>query len=254
VQGQLDPSSPAVLAVGCFDSTGRTGLIRDYLAARALGSAAILVPTTIAVEGGDGVQLDVRAVTSLLDDVEAALPLVGAVKIGLLGSPEFIAPLTRVLARFRGFVVYDPVLFDPGGDPLPEGNLDALQPLISHATLISPDVRDAAALTGLTVVDHESARLAATHLRLRGAPAVLIKGAVMASESVDVLAQEEGEALFSTPHRATHLARGTGSAMATAIAVGMTRRLSIRGAVREAHQWLHARLDAAAESGSADWL
>jgi hydroxymethylpyrimidine/phosphomethylpyrimidine kinase len=254
VQGQTETSPPAVLAVGCFDSTGRTGLIRDYLTARALGSSAILVPTAIAIEGGDGVRLNVRDVAHLIDDVEAAMPLVGAIKIGLLGSPDFIVPLTRVLARFRGFVVYDPVLFDPGGNTLPEGDLDALSPLISHATLISPDVKDAARLTGMAVNDQEGARLAATHLRLRGAPAVLIKGVTMPSEAVDVLAQEEGEAHFSTPRRASPPVRGTGSAMATAIAVGMTRRLSIRGAVREAHQWLHARLGAAAESGSADWL
>jgi hydroxymethylpyrimidine/phosphomethylpyrimidine kinase len=74
------------------------------------------------------------------------------------------------------------------------------------------------------------------------------------TESVDVLAQEEGEAHFSSPHRNHPLPRGTGSAMATAIALGLTRRLSIRGAVREAHRWLHARLTTAAESGSADWL
>jgi hydroxymethylpyrimidine/phosphomethylpyrimidine kinase len=254
VQGQTETSPPAVLAVGCFDSTGRTGLIRDYLTARALGSSALMVPTVIAVEGGDGVRLNVRSVSDLLDDVEAALPLVTAIKIGLLGSPEFIAPLTRVLTRFRGFVVYDPVLFDPDGNALADGDLEALQPLISHATLISPDARDAARLTGLPVGDHESARLAATLLRLRGAPAVLIKGATMPNESVDVLAQEEGESLFSTPQREAPLVRGTGSAMATAIAVGMTRRLSIRGAVREAHQWLHTRLTAAADAGSADWL
>ena len=88
----------------------------------------------------------------------------------------------------------------------------------------------------------------------RGAPAVLIKGVDLPSESVDVLAQEEGEAQFSTPRREAPMVRGTGSAMATAIAAGMTHRLSIRGAVREAHQWLHGLLAAAAESGSADWL
>jgi hydroxymethylpyrimidine/phosphomethylpyrimidine kinase len=245
------------LAVGCFDSSGRTGLVRDYLAARALGSPAVLVPTAIAIEGGDGLRVDVRPLARVLDEVEAAMPLVAAIKIGRLGSPELVAPLVRSLARFRGFVVVDPILLDLEGNVLAEGSLEALQPLIAAATLITPDVRDAARLTGLTIVDddnYESARLAATHLRMRGAPAVLIKGASLAQESVDVLAQEEGESHFSTARREGRPLPGAGAAMATAIAVGLTRRLSLRGAVREAHQWLHTRLAAAADAGSADWL
>jgi hydroxymethylpyrimidine/phosphomethylpyrimidine kinase len=243
-----------VLAIGCFDSSGRTGLVRDFLTARALNSSAFLVPTAIGVEGGDGLHLDVRTVNRLLDDVEAAMPRVAAIKIGLLGSPEFIEPLAKTLARFRGFVVYDPVLFDLGGNPLPEVTLDALAPLLVHTTLITPDLADAARLTGLPVGDYESARVAATHLRMRGAPAVLIKGAPLSNESVDVLAQEEGEAHFSIPRQDAPLPPGTGSALATAIAVGLTRRLSVRGAVREAHRWLHTRLGAAAQSGDVDWL
>jgi hydroxymethylpyrimidine kinase/phosphomethylpyrimidine kinase len=254
VPGQTDSSQPELLAVGCFDASGKTGLLRDYLTARAMGAATILVPTVIAVEGGDGMQIDVRPVQSVLDQVEAAMPRVAAIKIGLLGSTELVVPLAKTLERFRGVVVYDPVLIDPGGGALPEGALDALQPLLAQATLVTPDVADAARLTGTPVGDYESARLAATHLRGWGAAAVLIKGATLPDESVDVLAHEEGEAHFSTPRRDARLPRGSGSAMATAIAVGLKRGLSVRGAVREAHRWLHAQFAAAERAGSADWL
>jgi hydroxymethylpyrimidine/phosphomethylpyrimidine kinase len=254
VPGQTGASQPAVLAIGCLDASGKTGLVRDYLAARALGAPAVLVPTAIAVEGGDGVHLDVRPLTSVLDQIEAAMPGAAAIKIGLIGSIELVVPLAKMLARFRGIVVYDPVLVDPGGGALPEGSLEVLQPLLAEATLVSPDVSDAARLTGAAVGDYESARLAATQLRGRGAAAVLIKGATLPDESVDVLTQAEGEAHFSSPRRDTHLPRGTGSAMATAIAVGLARGLSVRGAVREAHRWLHAQLSAAERAGSQDWL
>jgi hydroxymethylpyrimidine/phosphomethylpyrimidine kinase len=243
-----------VLAVGCFDAFGRTGLIRDYLAARAMGSSVLLVPTVIAVEGGDGLQFDPRAVTSVLGEVESAMTRVAAIKIGLLGGVDLVAPLARALERFRGPVVYDPVLVDLGGGLLPEASLGALQPLLALTSLVTPDVEDAARLIGSPVGDYESARLAATHLRAHGAHAALIKGASLPNESVDVLAQQEGEAHFSRPRRDGRPPRGSGSAMATAIAVGLTRGLSIRGAVREAHAWLHARLAAAVEAGSADWL
>jgi hydroxymethylpyrimidine/phosphomethylpyrimidine kinase len=254
VPPEIDPSQPAVLAIGCLDTSGRTGLIRDYLAARAMGSGAIVVPTAIAVQGGEGLQFDVQPVASLLGDLEAAMTRVAAIKIGLLGSVDLVVPLVKALSRFRGAVVYDPVLIDPGGGALAEGSLDTLQPLFAQATLVSPDVSDAGRLTGAAVGDYESARLAATHLRARGAAAVLIKGATLPNESVDVLAQDEGEAHFASPRRDSRLPRGTGSAMATAIAVGLTRGLSVRGAVREAHAWLHAQLAAAEQSGSADWI
>jgi hydroxymethylpyrimidine/phosphomethylpyrimidine kinase len=254
VAAATESPQPAVLAVGCFDASGKTGLLRDYLAAKAMGSSTLLVPTAFALEGGDGARLHVRPVASVVGDVEAALVRVSAIKIGLLGSIEIVLPLAKALARFRGPVVYDPVLTEPGGGALPEGSLDALQALLVQASLVSPDVADAGRLTGATVDGYESARVAATHLRSRGAAAVLIKRATLPNESVDVLAQEEGESHFASPLRDGHLPRGTGSAMATAIAVGLTRGLSIRGAVREAHAWLHGQIAAAERAGSADWL
>jgi hydroxymethylpyrimidine/phosphomethylpyrimidine kinase len=254
VPGETQLSQPLVLAIGCLDASGKTGLIRDFLAARAMGSAALLVPTAISLEGGDGARLEVRPVASLVGDVEAAMVRAAAIKVGLLGSVELVLPLAKALSRFRGPVVYDPVLTEPGGGALPEGSLDVLQPLLVQASLVSPDVADAGRLTGAKVDDYESARVAATQLRAHGAAAVLIKRATLPNESVDVLAQEEGEAHFASPLRDGRLPRGTGSAMATAIAVGLTRGLSIRGAVREAHAWLHGQIAAAEHAGSADWL
>ena len=249
-----DPSQPAVLAVGCFDALGRTGLIRDYLAGRAMNAAVMLVPTVIAVEGGDGLQFEPRAVTSVIGEIESAMARVAAIKIGLLGGLDLVVPLAKALTRFRGPVVYDPVLIDLGGRVLREASLEALQPLLALTSLVTLDVDDAATLTRAPVGDYESARLAATHLRALGVQAALIKGATLPNESVDVLVQQEGEAHFSTPRRDGPLPHGAGSAMATAMAVGLTRALSIRGAVREAHAWLHAQLGAAARAGSADWL
>jgi hydroxymethylpyrimidine kinase/phosphomethylpyrimidine kinase len=243
-----------VLAIGCFDSSGRTGLIRDYLAARALGATAILVPTTLAIQSADGLRIEGRELTRVLADIEAALPAVTAIKVGLLGSTELIAPLTKLLARVHGAVVYDPVLVDPAGGPLVEAKLETLQPLLAQVTLVTTDVAEASQLTGQSVGDYDSARLAATYLRGRGAAAVLIKGATLPNESVDVLAQDEGEAHFGVRRRESALPHGTGDAMATAIAVGLTRRLSVRGSVREAHRWLHAQVDAAEAADSPDWL
>ena len=247
-------AQPSVLAVGCFDALGTTGLIRDYLAGRALGVAVILVPTAIAVEGGEGLHFERRALSSVLGEVEAAMNRVAVVKIGLLGGVDLVGPLARALSRFKGPVVYDPVLRDPGGTVLPEASLELLQPLLGLASLFTPDVDDAALLTGTAGADYESARLAATYLRGRGVVAALIKGATLPNESVDVLAQEEGESHFASASRDRRLPRGSGSAMATAIAVGLSRGLSIRGAVREAHAWLHAQLVSAQESGRTDWL
>jgi hydroxymethylpyrimidine/phosphomethylpyrimidine kinase len=247
-------AEPLVLAVGCFEALGRTGLLRDYLAARASGAGVILVPTAIAVEGGDGFQFEPRPVATVVGEVEAAMSRVAAVKVGLLGQVALVAPLAKVLARFRGPVVYDPVLIDPGGNVLPEASLEVLQPLLALATLVTPDVSDATRLIGTPVGDYESARLAATQLRGHGVIAALIKGATMPNESVDVLAQSEGEAHFSTARQTGRLPRGAGSAMATAIAVGLGRGLSIRGSVREAHAWLHAQIAAAEQANSTDWL
>ena len=186
---EIDATSPLILAIGGLDSTGGAGLVRDFVSARALGARTTLIPTAFTLQGGP-YQVELRPVESLRRDLEVALAATGsmkpaAVKVGMIASDAFIAPVVQALSRFTGPVVYDPVLVASDGVSLYQGELAALQPLIGEASLVTPNVGEAAKLTGLAVTDLESARVAAGRLRSQGAGAVLVTGGHLPGDPVD---------------------------------------------------------------------
>ena len=261
-------ANPLVVAIGGFDPRGASGLLRDFLTIRALGADPYLVPTAFTVQGASGVQrVDLRGTDELRQALTAALTPptsdVGrgqmTVKIGMVGGAALVPVIVGGLAGFTGAVVYDPVLAASRGGRLYEGDLAALDSLLARADLVTPNLSEATALSGVTVVDLESARAAGRQLLARGARAVLVKGGHMAAGAArrgaaDLLVSAGGEEVFSAPRVPGKDPRGTGCALASAIAVGLGRGASLRDAVGEAKRWVHERIVAAARVGDEHWL
>jgi hydroxymethylpyrimidine/phosphomethylpyrimidine kinase len=251
---------PAVVAIGGLDSSGGSGLVRDFITASDLGARVVLIPTAWTLQSLQGLhKIDERAPGDTRQAVEAALaalaPGSGAVKIGMTASPATIRAIIEALAGFAGPVVFDPVLTTSTGRPLFEGTADQLLPLAARATLLTPNAREAAALTNRQVSDLDGARAAAADLRQGGARAVLVKGGHLAGdEAIDLLVDDAGEARFPAPRVPGKDPRGTGCALATAIAVELGRGRPLRAAVGSAKAWLHARIAAAVERDGAHWL
>jgi hydroxymethylpyrimidine/phosphomethylpyrimidine kinase len=172
----------------------------------------------------------------------------------MLGSPGLMAAILDALEGFSGPVVVDPVLGTSAGQPLFEGRPRALAPLLARATLVTPNADEAAALTDQTVSDLDGARAAAAHLRAAGAGAVLVKGGHLAGDAHDLLVDADGELLLSAARVPGKDPRGTGCALATALATELARGRPLREAVATAKQWLHARIAAAVERDGAHWL
>jgi hydroxymethylpyrimidine/phosphomethylpyrimidine kinase len=104
------------------------------------------------------------------------------------------------------------------------------------------------------VSDTETARRAAERLRQRGAGAVLVKGGHLAGEAVDLLLDAEGAITLAAPRVPGKDPRGTGCALATAIATELARGRPLREAVASAKRWLHERIAAAVERDGTHWL
>jgi hydroxymethylpyrimidine/phosphomethylpyrimidine kinase len=161
------------------------------------------------------------------------------VKTGMLASEPIIAAVTDSVQRHRlRPLVVDPVMVAKGGDVLlrPEA-LDALRRhLLPLATVVTPNLPEAAMLAGRTVATLEDMREAARAILDLGPAAVVVKGGHLPedTEAVDLLYDgqtftEIRSPRFDTPH--TH---GTGCTFASAIAAGLARGYDLTEAVNEA--------------------
>ena len=249
-----------VVMVGGVDPGGGAGLLRDVATAEALGARAQAVETAYTEQGPGLHRVEPRApdaVRAALAEVLATLRP-AAVKIGMAVGPATAAAIVEALGDYAGPVVVDPVLATSRGGPLWAAEPRELLPLLRRATLVTPNSIEAAALTGAPVVTADEAEAAgrwlmeAEHLR-----AVLVKGGHLgradlggplagdfvdrAGTIVDVLVTGAGAERFSRPRTPGPSPRGTGCALASAIAVKLACGHSLPEAVGEAGTWL-ARL------------
>jgi hydroxymethylpyrimidine/phosphomethylpyrimidine kinase len=173
------------------------------------------------------------------------------VKTGMLGTaalaPALAARLSdRDLARTP--LVVDPVLLSSSGAlllDLSDGSpADAFGPLLARARLVTPNLDELRALTGLEVGSDEAAVAAARTLGVR---AVLVKGGHRDGAPVDLLVERRSVTRF-TGRRRSGTARGTGCRLASALAGLLARGASLEEAVRGAKKVVERYLDLTART------
>lgn len=229
---------PVVLSVAGFDPSGGAGLQADCKTIEACGGWAASVVTAIVVQNSGGVSacypipvLQVeRQLAAVLDDLDPA-----AIKSGVLAEATIVAALVRALTgRPRMPLVIDPVGCASSGARLSsvEAIVAIRDQLLPHATLITPNAAELAALSGMPVVDHESAECAALNLCRRGAAATLAKGGHLpGSEAIDLLVTSDGTREYRAPRIAQRHGHGTGCVLASAIATALARGEELGDAV-----------------------
>jgi hydroxymethylpyrimidine/phosphomethylpyrimidine kinase len=114
------------------------------------------------------------------------------------------------------------------------------------ATIITPNLPEAEALSGLAIADVAGMLRAAEALLALGVPAVLLKGGHLPGPSVpDLLATSEGVETFEAPRIESRSTHGTGCTLASAIAAGLAAGMPLRDAVRQARAFVRAAIAAA---------
>ncbi|MFP3943357.1 MAG: bifunctional hydroxymethylpyrimidine kinase/phosphomethylpyrimidine kinase [Alphaproteobacteria bacterium] len=222
-----DSSKPRILIVAGSDSGGGAGIQADIKTVTMLGGyaatavTAVTVQNTKGVEGVHPIPADVVAaqMRAVLTDIGA-----DAVKLGMLHDAEVIAAVARTLDdEAPGVpVILDPVMVAKGGARLlDEAAETALrEELLPRARLITPNVPEAEALTGLTIDSVDAMKKAGEQLKREGAGAVLVKGGHLQGDTVsDILVSEEGVEVFTAPRIETRHTHGTGCTLASALAV-----------------------------------
>jgi hydroxymethylpyrimidine/phosphomethylpyrimidine kinase len=240
------------LTIAGSDSGGGAGIQADLKTFSALGVYGASVITALTAQNTLGVQgvHDVPAVfirqqmNSVLADLD-----VKAIKIGMLSRQETIRAVAAELAQVSEVpVVLDPVMVAASGDLLLRASaIKALKSiLMPRAIVITPNLHEAAALTGQPVAtSEEDMERQARLLHEAGARAVLIKGGHgSGSESVDILITAYGTQRYAAPRIDTSNVHGTGCTLSSAIAAGLAKGLSLDSACRAAKVYITAAIAA----------
>lgn len=248
---------PIAVTIAGSDSSGGAGIQADLKTFSALGVYGASVITALTAQNTQGVtaihDVPPAFITAQIDAVFSDLR-VDAVKIGMLSVPAAIDAVAGGLDRFPlSCIVLDPVMVaTSGAQLLAAAAVDALRrELIPRASLITPNLLEAAALIGDEVADDETAmRRQGDALLEFGARAVLIKGGHGGGEaSIDLLIEPAGVTRFTAARIATRNTHGTGCTLSSAIAAGLAKGLSLAMAVGAAKDYVTKAIAAADRLG-----
>ena len=241
------------LTIAGSDSGGGAGIQADLKTFSALGVYGCSTITALTAQNTRGVQgihpVSPTFVRQQMDSVFSDLD-VGAVKIGMLGTPEIIAAVADGLVAWKPrWIVLDPVMVAKGGDKLllDEAIAALRERLLPLASLITPNLPEAAALLDEPLTtDREGMPALARRLQVLGPTSVLVKGGHLESEESPDLLLSGGEVRWVEGARVrTRHTHGTGCSLASAIAALLARGRPLPGAVAEAKAWLTAAITAA---------
>lgn len=246
-------TTPVALTIAGSDSSGGAGIQADLKSFAALGVYGASVITALTAQNTKGVtgihQVPADFVTAQIDAVFSDLDI-GAVKTGMVADIEVIGAIAAGLAKWRPrHVVVDPVMVATSGDRLLRADaVEALRTkLIPLASLITPNLPEAAALLDVSIAMSESAVAdQGKRLLAMGPRAVLIKGGHgQGNESIDYLITATGTMALPAPRVVTKNTHGTGCSLSSAIAAGLAKGEDMESAVRSAKAWISAAIGAA---------
>jgi hydroxymethylpyrimidine/phosphomethylpyrimidine kinase len=258
------PTMKVALSIAGSDPTGGAGLQADMQVFHAMGVHGAGVVTAITVQDTEKVHQVLPAFPSVvLEQLRVLLKDLtpDAIKIGALASDDVVRNVQLALAPFLGVpdaapIVIDPVLAASDGTVLLERRAwGALQSLIGSAALVTPNLEEAAALTGCDTSSEEGTEAAACALVADlGARASLVKGGHRDGPPRDLLAVREGgsaslhwlegERIEGGPFH------GTGCALSSAIAALLARGVALPDAVDRGRAFVAAAIRNTAGSGA----
>ena len=243
---QIIPTTPLIrtLSIATSDSGAGAGVqadLKTFAAHKVYGLSvlsAVSAQNTVAVTGLECLSpaLVQAQLQAIYDDLPPA-----AIKIGLLGNAENTEVVTDFLKKNNGKpVVLDPVMVSTSGHIfLPEKAVVALKKLMGEATVVTPNIFEAEALSGVSIKSSEDRIKAAQAILAFGPHHVLIKGGHgVGPQADDLLFGPSGAIWFSGPRVETSNDHGTGCSLSSAICANLARGFTLPEATRRAKDYV----------------
>lgn len=247
----MTTSIPIALTIAGSDSGGGAGIQADLKTFHRFGVYGTSVVTAITAQNTVGVHsihsVPLRHVRAQIDAVSDDLRP-GALKTGMLATAELAREVAAAIrAHDLDNYVMDPVMVATSGDRLlaidAESALaDALLPL---AAVVTPNLEEAAILTGTPVSSLDEMREAARVLVAKGAGAALVKGGHLDGDAIDLLWDGREERLWRHPRIETPHTHGTGCTLSAAIVAGLADAMPLADAVDRGVRFVAAAIGSA---------
>jgi hydroxymethylpyrimidine/phosphomethylpyrimidine kinase len=245
------------LTIAGSDSGGGAGIQADLKTFQQFGVFGTTVIVALTAQNTVGVRA-VEAVpesmvnaqlTALAEDLPPA-----ALKTGMLAEAALVRTVARAIRQNGwGPLVVDPVMVSTSGSRLltTEAEEVVREDLLPLAALVTPNLDEAAILTGRVVHDAATMERAGASLLRFGAGAALVKGGHLADgEITDVLVTPDGVRRFTRPRIETTSTHGTGCTLSAAITAGLALGRSLEEAVADGLDFVHRAIAAAPGLGS----
>ena len=238
------------LTIAGSDSSGGAGIQADIKTMTMHGVYAMSAVTALTAQNTTGV-FDIMEVTT--DFLKKQLDCIftdiypDAVKIGMLSSAELMEAVAEKLSQYQAkHIVLDPVMVSTSGSDLMrrEAVETLRRRLFPLAEVITPNIPEAEALTGMSIHTRADMEAAAKLLHSQSGCSVLCKGGHGKEDASDLLCTEEG--LLWLEGRRIHNpnTHGTGCTLSSAIASNLAKGEPLTEAVRKAKEYISGALEA----------
>ena len=246
---------PTALTIAGSDSGGGAGIqadLKTFSAFRVFGMSvltALTAQNSVGVHGVHNVppEFVAQQIDVVLDDFGA-----DAVKVGMLST----APIVRaVAARLRAHapqrIVVDPVMIAKSGDPLlrPDARDALVREMLPLATVVTPNLHEAAAMAGISVETEQEMEEAARRIHALGPRHVLVKGGHLKDSATDLLWDGKEMVRYTAPRIDSPNTHGTGCTYSSAIAAGLALGEPLPEAVRRAKAYVTAAIREGFQAG-----
>ena len=237
-------SIPKAMTIAGSDSGGGAGIQADLKTFAALGVYGTSALTAITAQNTVGVTAVHELPTEVIAaQIDAVITDIGAdaVKTGMLASTAIIECVASEVQRHGVTqLVVDPVMVAKSGDTLLRE--DAVQSLCTQliplAALVTPNIPEAQALTGIDISSDNDMRVAARMFVEMGARAVVVKGGHREGPATDLFYDGSNFREFTAPRVETDNTHGTGCTFASAAAAGLARGMTLQEAVALAKDYV----------------
>ena len=231
------------LTIAGSDPSGGAGLQADLKTFHQHGVYGMSVVTLLTVQNTRTVTaikvIDAGFVTAQLHAVLDDIPP-GAAKTGALGSTAVIEAVARQAEAFDFPLVVDPVMISKHGQTLIDDDAVGMlrDRLLPRAFLVTPNIHEAASLTGMKINDPAGMERAAQRIAALGPQHVLVKGGALSGRATDVLLSHGEFHRFSESHIDSMQTHGSGCVFSAAITARLARGETLLQAVAGAKQFV----------------
>jgi len=235
--------TPVALTIAGSDPSGGAGLQADLKTFHQFGVYGMSVVTLLTVQNTQSVDavepLSADLVCRQLEAVVSDIPP-AAVKTGALGTAEIIETISAWAQGNYAPLVVDPVMISKHGAPLlsDEAHRTLVRALLPSTYLVTPNLYEAAALSGIEVATVAQMEEAARRIAGLGPKAVLVKGGHLLGEAIDVLLLEGRIERFTAPRIDSRHTHGTGCTYSAAITACLALGQPLATAVGQAKRFI----------------